>query len=1207
MDFLYIEPKKDIFLDEENNLKHNIKEIENNINNKKEVKEKLENECLNLKGDYENIEYFVETNSKLKETINEIVFLEKNINSPYFGHMLLTSNNELFDIFIGDNSIDNLNLKKIVYDWRSPICSLYYANQTNYQYNGYFYELSFKRNLIIENKELKECVETYSNEEENTEVNDYFLRKLIKQKREESGFTDIIKSIQQKQNEIIRSGLNTNFICQGVAGSGKTAIIVHRISYLLFNNPNTSAEEFLYIAPNDNFKKELNELNKKLQIDNIVLNTLYEYYINKINSYLNDNEKIKKIIDDNEKDITIMYSFEYIEKNLEIVKKLFLDLIIKYQTEYKLELNNEIDLIKKSKDVYTRVYEILEDKVKEKNELKHNIINLKDELKQDIKIIFKNNQENVDFDKGYLEHINNKFNELKLEYNKTDYNKIKNKITEYNEKISYNQMIINERTQEKNKLNTTISSVLFRLFNNNSYNEKLKRIKEIDQIINNLTLENKNIQQELVILEKNYSEKENINKLDMLEKFAKIFSKFIIELNEKKEDLKLTNHEVLEFKFKYQSIMKKIYNITYTENIEELTILEEKLNNIIDKLNSINLNALETKEIILNNMKRDFSPYNIILIYLNNICNKKYDLNEGISNIKLYRNDAFQILYILHKMNINNKSNYHYLYIDEAQDYNDLEIKLLRDIENSNICVFGDYKQNISSNAIIRSDWNDLKNILGSNTNYYDLNENYRNTINVVDYCNKNLKLKMQPVGISGNAVEILENKSIEDLISNAKKTDSVIITNNEKIISEIHKDSSIRVFRVKEAKGLEFKNAIVIDDDLDNNSKYIAYTRTLNDLQIYRSLRKKFNEYQEKILKSISDNLLELENSDTKTRNDKEFMLQAIEKNNLSIRYLGEELKNNEEFMGQELKKYDWFIGYASEELKNNEDFMLQVIKQNSWNARYISEELRNNKHFMLQAINQSAWCILCASNKLLNDEEFMLKAIEQESWLINLIPQSLKNNKEFMLQAIEKNSLCIEYVGDTLLEDKNFKERILEIIDISSYLMENPITDKELIFKAIEKNNIYCFAYVDNELRNDRNFMLQAIEKNSSCIGYSSNNLLADMEFMLKVIQKNPKCINFASIDLKCNKEFMLKAIEKDIWCMEYARDNLKNDKEFMIEAINKQNFRCLVYENANLRNDKEFMLRAIEIDNRCYELINTDLRYDEDIVLKLKQTNK
>lgn len=96
------------------------------------------------------------------------------------------------------------------------------------------------------------------------------------------------------------------------------------------------------------------------------------------------------------------------------------------------------------------------------------------------------------------------------------------------------------------------------------------------------------------------------------------------------------------------------------------------------------------------------------------------------------------------------------------------------------------------------------------------------------------------------------------------KKMDAVVITNNEQIISKINKKSKIRVFTIKEVKGLEFKNAIVIDDNLDNNSKYIAYTRTLSDLLIYRNLEKE----------------------------KEEIMLEAIEKDSSALANASEELK---------------------------------------------------------------------------------------------------------------------------------------------------------------------------------------------------------------------------------------------------------------------------------------------------------------------------
>ena len=191
---------------------------------------------------------------------------------------------------------------------------------------------------------------------------------------------------------------------------------------------------------------------------------------------------------------------------------------------------------------------------------------------------------------------------------------------------------------------------------------------------------------------------------------------------------------------------------------------------------------------MLSNIKNEFSSRNVMMLYLNNICKDKYDLSENLSNIKFYRNDVFLILYILDKIGFDRRKQYYYLYIDEAQDYNDQEIKLLKELENSSINIFGDYKQNISSNSIQRENWNNLQKIINDDLIYYELNENYRNTVNVVNYCNENLQLNMLPVGTEGNVVKVKENKNIEDIIKDAEKMDAVVITNNEQIISKINK-----------------------------------------------------------------------------------------------------------------------------------------------------------------------------------------------------------------------------------------------------------------------------------------------------------------------------------------------------------------------------------------------------------------------------------
>jgi len=1225
MDFLYVESKNDMFLEEQNNLENNIKEIKENIESKNNFKKKLKDECDNYKGDYENRGYFVECNNKLRVLNEELAFLEKVIDSPYFGHMILSLDNEIIDIFIGYNSIDNSKLKKIVHDWRAPICNLFYANQTNYRYKNFLYELTLKRNLVIENKKLIECAETYNNsEEENNDINDYFLRKLIKQKKDEKGFTDIIQSIQQKQNEIIRSDLKKDLLCQGVAGSGKTAIIVHRISYLLFNNTNILPEHFLFIAPNDNFKKELNELNKKLQIDRISLKTLYEYYIDKLNSYINDDEKndIKTIIDDTENDIKNMYSIDNVEKKFDIMKKLFLELINKYEKIFNLNLEEEESLVEKSKKLYQCIFEIIEKSKKQRDKLKQNINTLDIELKHKINLIFINNIETSKLEGNYLEQINNKFDKLKQEYSKNDFNNINEKIKENKEKIRQNELLIKENIKEKEKKSR--NNFFTKLFNKKAW---IEQIEKIDKKVNLLKDDNTNIHNELEKLE-NISKQQNyIIILDTLKRFAKMINDFFNELNDKYKYLELTNHEYIDLKMQYEKIMNKIYNANYNENLKELEKIEYEVESIKNEFKSIDWNMIKNEKEILSKVKSEFSPRNVIMLYLNNIGKEKYDLSKNLSNIKFYRNDAFLILSIMNKIGFDNKIQYHYLYIDEAQDYNDQEIMLLKELEKSNINIFGDYRQNISSNSVQRENWDDLKKIINCDLKYYELNENYRNTIKVVNYCNKNLKLNMLAVGTEGNDVEVKENRNIKDIMEDAEKKDAVVITNNEQIISKINKKSKIRVFRIKEVKGLEFKNAIVIDDDLDNNSKYIAYTRTLNDLLIYRNLKR---EEEEIMLEAIEKDSSALEYASEKLKNDKEFILQAIEKNRDCFLFAGDELKNDKGFMLQLIKQDSLYLLYASDELKNNEEVVLNAIYNNAMSLLFASDELKDNKKIVLKAIGQIPWTLAFASENLKNDKEIILKAIEKD-WLTLVYASDelkndkeivwkaiekngltlayasieLRNNKEFMLQAIKKDGICLIFANDELRKNKEWILEVLQKIgNISEKSLDEIIANKKIMMNIVSKSG-ETLRYASDELKNDKEFMLQAIEKDCWCVIYASDELKNNKEFMLRAIEKDCWCVKFTSDELRNNKEFMLQAIEKDGLILAYASDELKNNKEFMLKAIKKARW-CVIYASDELKNDKEFMLQVIEKDSWFLVLASEKLKDDKEFILQAIERN-
>ena len=238
--------------------------------------------------------------------------LEKN---THFGRMDLTLNEdnhtENIVMYIGEKSI-NKGIENLVYDWRSPVGNLYYmSNQEDYKYKDTIYNLNLKRQIDISNSKINNIYDTFVRGR-NLNVTDDFLMKVLNDKKNRNEFVDIIKTIQSNQNSIIRDELNTNSIVQGVAGSGKTVVLLHRLSYLLYNYPEMDRNKLLFITPSTIFKSKLSNINRSLSLTTIKMITMEDYYLEKINYYL-PSIKINRVEKDNFKIdmLEFIYSKDY--------------------------------------------------------------------------------------------------------------------------------------------------------------------------------------------------------------------------------------------------------------------------------------------------------------------------------------------------------------------------------------------------------------------------------------------------------------------------------------------------------------------------------------------------------------------------------------------------------------------------------------------------------------------------------------------------------------------------------------------------------------------------------------------------------------------------------------------------------------------------------------------------------------------------------
>lgn len=900
--------EKDVFEEEKDNLDHNIKLIEENIieaqkkhdENWEEIKSLAENGFES----YDRKEELLCNNKKLDKVLE---LNREKIKNPYFGHMLLNIDNELVDIYIGKDALEDINNNKIVYDWRAPTVSLYFANQTSFVYEGTKVYLEFKRNIVIKNSQLLQCHEAYSTNRKNKEITDEFLKTILDQKRNNDEFVDIIKTIQTKQNEIIRENVNSNIICQGVAGSGKTVIILHRISYLIFNNKDILPSSFLFIAPTNLFLNKLNALNKKLQIDTITTKTLFDYYLEKLNYFFKDNYSFLKISNDlYESPIYFLrkYSEKYYSKLLKNISKEYDNDLNKYIEKYDINVKKSLKLLDKAR----KIEEMLKSH-------KGEVVSTKEKLEKEIEEFFRNDKIKDSLYITIMESCLNHYIKQDEEkyFDESNYkNNIKfveDGLNEELEKITINSEYGNElkkiellnnsimKTYEKIYINYSgIADFLEVKFEPKNINNQIKKIKNIKYKLSSLLTEKNSLIENINKIKNNrFSRLFNSSKIKLLEKELDNIEKKILKIpgtvsnyerminninelvimqHQKEElDLKLKDNKdyenfmrlrnffdayrdlILKINkyrglFKISSDCKKtiirIFKKIYASRGEYISSgiydVTDKIRFLINSFDTIKWNDLQELVDSYQEINKMCMPHYLMNIYERyilendlNAVNNFYDINSFSIN----RADAYLLLRLIYDFKFKNESNYKYIYIDEAQDYNDNEINLINNLENNPVLnIYGDVGQQIDENVVARDNWVELEKTIGKKFITYKLNENYRNTRNVVEFCNHEIGTKMMPIGNDGKKVTEKVFTSLEAIIEEVKDNKYIVICNNKDILNQLH-EANIKCCDIKSSKGLEFQNVILINDHLSRNLRYVAYTRTLNNLIVYNLYKK--------------------------------------------------------------------------------------------------------------------------------------------------------------------------------------------------------------------------------------------------------------------------------------------------------------------------------------------------------------------------------
>lgn len=686
----------------------------------------------------------------------------------YFARMDLVDNAEGYNAYyIGKRGDSKLG----IIDWRAPVAKRYYQKSCmSFSYGEYLYKailrraISAKNGKIIDFKNEYVNLKEYLSEEEiggrdEDNVLDPFLREIIRNRKEETEIQDIIRTIQEKQYDIITCPEKSNFVLQGCAGSGKTMVMLHRLSYLMYNHDDIRSHDVLIITPSNSFNGFINELAAVLELDGVRTMTVQQYFMQVMK-----NEKI---------DLFERIDFSQKESD-EYLKYVYSEQFPK-------------DIKKKMDKVYDGLYGLFVGE-----ECKEFIADILANLERQIELYEGIKNASLRIRRTVLGEIKEK-KEGGLYYTK-QYRDLMNCI------LDVYDFFGGTLKSEKAKSPEYFYRQMLSFFKSATF-----VVKRIDRITDEA--------------------------VEGLEKLHETLEKEIFDLK----------------RFRQRVGDTEIY--LYADRIErreELLRETERMKARVAEIAEASVSFAEFYEYLRG--ERTFAALGSgssivdVVRYFYRETVKKYKQKFGMTEKKMYPSDAYAVCLICYYLGRRLTPSHSYVFVDEAQDISLNEYRLLQLInENATFNLFGDTEQNVTPYRGVRS-WTDAF----PQYTLYTLNQNYRNTNQIVDYVAAELSLDMQSIGYDGPPVEFISMRGIQAFFKDKKGLKAIICSphDKEKYLRKSYHELSqngvlsknkINFMTVYESKGLEFSSVVVIPTNMTENERYIAYTRALQYLAVIK------------------------------------------------------------------------------------------------------------------------------------------------------------------------------------------------------------------------------------------------------------------------------------------------------------------------------------------------------------------------------------
>ncbi len=335
------------------------KSLKRSLEKREKIGSELENIKKHMSGDSSADYTSVMVNTMLHDTLAlKVKNLYTARGKPYFARVDYKGNSsdKAEKLYIGKMSLSRDEDQEIVIvDWRAPIANLYYEGRlgpSSYEcpdgtIEG---ELLLKRQFSINDGNLDEIFDI------DITTNDEFLQTYLGANAE-NRLKEIVSTIQEEQNKIVRAPMWKPLIVQGVAGSGKTTIALHRIAYLIYTfEKSFDPENFMIIAPNRLFLNYISEVLPELGVERVKQTTFEDFameLIGKKFKVIDANQKLNMFVNHNNTKEQIEYNNSV--RNASILKTSmnFKNIIDDYLKEIESSFIPKVDITLGTKVIYS--------------------------------------------------------------------------------------------------------------------------------------------------------------------------------------------------------------------------------------------------------------------------------------------------------------------------------------------------------------------------------------------------------------------------------------------------------------------------------------------------------------------------------------------------------------------------------------------------------------------------------------------------------------------------------------------------------------------------------------------------------------------------------------------------------------------------------------------------------------------------------------